>query len=171
MLTKKNKTVPDLLQSLEVAAPCPASWESMKGDERVRHCLQCNKNVYNISKMTDAEANEFLSRVGQNACVMFYRRADGNIILDNCPIGLRRLRAQYRRVAAAVGTIIAFTFGFLSKVYAQESGAGTHRTDRALSDRKIGKVKAPDPLWLRTYKERIESTLIEVVPKEIDPGK
>lgn len=30
---------------VKVAAPCPASWETMVGGERVRFCSQCNLNV------------------------------------------------------------------------------------------------------------------------------
>src|SRR5579862_5731482 len=35
-----------LLERVSVAAPCPADWESMTGDERSRFCGQCQKHVY-----------------------------------------------------------------------------------------------------------------------------
>lgn len=31
---------------LKVASPCSADWNSMKGDDAVRHCGSCKKSVY-----------------------------------------------------------------------------------------------------------------------------
>ncbi len=36
-----------LLENVRIASPCSASWDDMVGDERVRFCGQCTKNVYN----------------------------------------------------------------------------------------------------------------------------
>src|SRR5450432_1276774 len=41
----------DRLDRVSIAAPCSADWDSMPGTDRVRHCSQCNKNVYNLSAM------------------------------------------------------------------------------------------------------------------------
>ena len=50
MLQKTPKTFD--LENIRVAAPCPVSWDSMKGDDRSRACEQCGLNVYNISGLT-----------------------------------------------------------------------------------------------------------------------
>ena len=47
---------PVRLEDLRIASPCPVAWESMTGDERVRHCRECGLNVYDISRLTRAEA-------------------------------------------------------------------------------------------------------------------
>jgi hypothetical protein len=70
----------DLLGSLKIAAPCSANWDLMEGNNRVRHCSDCNKNVYNISDMATEAANEFLHLTASQACVRFYKRMDGTII-------------------------------------------------------------------------------------------
>ena len=44
-----------LLDRVSVAAPCSADWGAMDGDARVRHCGQCEKNVYNLSSMTSSQ--------------------------------------------------------------------------------------------------------------------
>lgn len=97
----------NLLDNLVIAAPCSVSWDSMDGDERVRHCSGCAKNVYNISDMTKSEAESFLLMNGNSQCMRFYRRADGTIITDNCPVGLRKLRDRYRKIAALLAGFIA----------------------------------------------------------------
>lgn len=37
----------DILNRVYIAAPCSVPWDSMEGDERIRHCQQCKLNVYN----------------------------------------------------------------------------------------------------------------------------
>jgi hypothetical protein len=96
----------DILDNIRVASPCPASWEKMSGDDRVRHCQLCQLNVYNLSEMTRAEAERLIiSREGR-LCVRFYRRADGTILTRDCPRGWRALTARVSRVAGAVLTAL-----------------------------------------------------------------
>lgn len=73
------------LHRLQIASPCTASWEQMAGDARVRHCGGCNKNVFNLSAMPEAEAASLLAeqRAG-GVCVRFYRRADGTVMTGDC---------------------------------------------------------------------------------------
>jgi hypothetical protein len=81
------------LDSIDVAAPCSASWESMTGGDRVRFCQDCSKNVYNLSDMTRKEAEALVRENGEGRlCIRFYRRADGTVLTDNCPVGLRAMR-------------------------------------------------------------------------------
>src|SRR5437016_12464169 len=79
------------LDNLRVASPCPMTWEQMSGDDRVRHCLECKLNVYNLSDMTRRQAQRFLAQHEGRLCVRYYRRADGAIITRDCPWGLRVL--------------------------------------------------------------------------------
>ena len=46
----------DLLKRVHIATPCPADWDKMVGDARVRFCGSCQLNVYNLSDMSRAEA-------------------------------------------------------------------------------------------------------------------
>ena len=89
-----------LLGSVRVATPCTASWEAMTGDDQVRFCGQCQKNVYNLSAMDREEAERLLARREGSICVRFYQRADGTVMTADCPVGVRRRRR--RRVALTV---------------------------------------------------------------------
>ena len=105
----RQKPRPDLinLSNLHIASPCPADWEKMVGDERVRHCAECNLNVYNLSAMTERQVQELIedSR-GKRLCTRFYRRADGTVLTQDCPWSLRALKRKVSRLAAAVLTAI-----------------------------------------------------------------
>jgi hypothetical protein len=87
---------------LRIAVPCPASWEGMAGDERVRNCSLCSLNVYNFAEMTRGEVRELLVRTEGRVCARLYRRADGTVLTRDCPTGLRAVRQRASRVAAAL---------------------------------------------------------------------
>jgi hypothetical protein len=88
--------------NLRIAAPCPASWEGMAGDERVRHCTLCDLKVYNFAEMTSAEVRQVLARSEGRVCGRLYQRADGTLLTRDCPTGLRALQRRASRAAAAV---------------------------------------------------------------------
>jgi hypothetical protein len=88
-----------VLDNLRVASPCTASWADMTGDERVRHCGDCKKDVFNLSAMTRDEAQALIVAKAGALCVRYYQRHDGTILLADCTIGVQRRRR--RRVAAA----------------------------------------------------------------------
>lgn len=104
------------LSRISIAAPCSADWDAMPGTERIRNCGDCKKNVYNISDMTEKEAEAFLLENNTSKCVTYFQRQDGTILTDNCPVGLRRIRNAWRntrRVAALIlGSLFSINAAF-----------------------------------------------------------
>jgi hypothetical protein len=94
----------ELLSQVRIASPCPADWNEMKGDDKVRYCSECRLNVYNLSDMTSAEAEELLRSREGRLCVRYYQRKDGGVMTRDCPVGLRAVR---RRIALAWSAGIA----------------------------------------------------------------
>jgi hypothetical protein len=89
------------LERLYVASPCSADWDAMPGNEQVRFCNQCNLNVYNLSAMTRQQAEEIIAKTEGRLCTKFYRRADGTILTNNCPIGFQAFRRRVSHIASA----------------------------------------------------------------------
>jgi hypothetical protein len=89
-----------ILEGMRVASPCSAEWDDMIGDDRVRFCGSCAKNVYNLSAMPRGEAEALVTEHEGSVCVRFFRRADGTVLTADCPVGVRRRRL--RRVVAVV---------------------------------------------------------------------
>src|SRR5436190_1125231 len=83
-----------LLQNVRVASPCRASWDEMTpiDQDRVRFCSGCQKRVYNLSALCQAEAEGLLRAHEGHLCVRYYRRHDGTILTTDCPVGLRAAR-------------------------------------------------------------------------------
>jgi hypothetical protein len=98
----------DVLNGIHIASPCPARWDRMIGDERVRACGACNKNVYNVSHMTRVEAEALFVEKEGHLCLRYYQRADGTILLKDCAIGLTKKR---RRRWIGVGTAALLAAG------------------------------------------------------------
>jgi hypothetical protein len=90
-----------MLEGISIAAPCSANWDSMPGTDRVRHCAQCGKNVYNLSAMTRRKAEKLLRETEGNLCARLYQRGDGTILTENCPAGLRAIGSRVSRWAGA----------------------------------------------------------------------
>ena len=101
-----QKTSP--LDNITVAAPCHAKWSEMSGEDRARFCKLCTKHVYNLSAMSRSEAEALIVEKEGKLCVRFAKRADGTIISDNCPVGLRSARDRLRWVGAGVAATLAF---------------------------------------------------------------
>ncbi len=101
------------LNDVRVASPCPAEWDGMIGTDRVRFCGQCELSVYNLSSMSRREAESWIARTEGRLCVRFYRRKDGSIITQDCPVGLRALKRRAQRIRRAVASSL---LGFLAGI-------------------------------------------------------
>src|SRR5882672_7171320 len=101
------------LDNVHVAAACSADWDQMIGNDRSRFCGQCNLNVYNLSSMSRAEAESLIAGCEGRLCVRFYRRKDGSILTDNCPVGLRAIRRKVSAITRAITSVVLSFFAGL----------------------------------------------------------
>ena len=121
----------ELLNNVRIASPCSADWEKMVGDERVRHCNQCNLNVYNLSALSSLEAHDLLAKCEGRLCVRFYHRKDGTILTRNCPVGLKIVMRRVSRVAG-IALSAAMSAVPLAAQSATQSQAHTIQADSGL---------------------------------------
>lgn len=101
LLDQPERRLP-LIDRIRVASPCKESWDDMVGDDRVRHCARCDKNVYNLSALPADEAELLLFEKEGKLCVRYFQRADGTILTSDCPVGRRKKRVR-RLAFAALG--------------------------------------------------------------------
>lgn len=110
------KTPLELLSQTRVAAPCSADWNTMRGDNNVRFCDHCEKNVYNLSALTTEAAINLIREKEGNLCGRFYRRGDGTMLTADCPVGVNhRVRRRSRLAALAASVFSLFGFGGCAK--------------------------------------------------------
>lgn len=106
-----------ILDRVRIASPCPANWEEMKGSDRARFCDLCHLHVYNISEMTRTQAEALIAGTEGRLCVRLYKRADGAVMTQDCPVGLRAVRVRAAKIA---GTVFAALLSLCTGAMAQK---------------------------------------------------
>ncbi len=94
------------LNNIKIAAPCSADWNEMMGGERKRFCGECKLNVYNLSGMSQIEAENLLLNSEGRLCVRFYKRADGSILTKDCPVGWQAIKRNVSKTATAFASLV-----------------------------------------------------------------
>jgi hypothetical protein len=106
------------LNNLKVASPCSQDWNAMIGDDRKRYCGECKLNVFNLSGMSRTEAENLIMNAEGRLCVRFYKRADGSVITEDCPVGWAKVKARTKVYITALASLIFTFFGALGLVSA-----------------------------------------------------
>ena len=164
-----------LLANVRIAAPCPANWNEMVGGDRVRYCRSCEKNVYNLSEMSQNDAESLLKTHEGHLCVRYYRRNDGTIMTNNCPVGLRTIRKVYLKTTASAAALCGLVFSAIASM-------GTHHQE---SQHSMGdvmgspapKIAVPSPPPIAAPPKRIAPTheiilgAMSPPPKYYETGK
>lgn len=115
------------LNNISIASPCSADWNEMYGDERKRFCGDCKLNVYNLSGMTRDEAEALIFNAEERLCVRFFRRADGSVITQDCPVGWAKVKQRTKVYAAAMASaMMALLTGLLFVSFFSKGRAGQH---------------------------------------------
>ncbi len=89
-----------------IANPCPVDWDKMTGNDQMRYCSECNKHVYNLSKMTRDKAEALVARFEGRLCARVERGADGVIVTEEKFSGVQLISRRASPVASAVVTAI-----------------------------------------------------------------
>lgn len=187
-----NETTKRFLESLAIASPCHADWNEMTGDERARFCGECQKNVYNISELSRIEAEVLIREREGDVCIRMYRRQDGTVINDDCPVGLRTLKRGYQfmkarvwQIAATVATVFSGVLAVPSVAQPQDSNTQKKETQAEQKDKKteqkdnkqtskpvpmMGKIACPQPTegQLKAeegYKKTVGAKILAAIPK------
>jgi hypothetical protein len=156
--TKAKRRALPMLERLAVATPCNASWAAMTGDDRVRFCGECKKNVYNLSAMTAPEAESLLRAKEGDLCVRYYERADGTVMTQDCPVGVASKRKRQRAFGiAAAGAMALGAAAAAVAVTSKQGGARptrvdpTERMETSAQDRAVPDVP-PTPMPIPTVR-------------------
>jgi hypothetical protein len=94
-----------LAQLARIARPCSLQWSQLRGDSRRRHCDHCNKDVHNLSAMTEPAARRLLSSP-EKLCCRYEVARDGKPITADKPI-----RLAWAKAAALIATALPFLTG------------------------------------------------------------
>lgn len=103
--------LPSLLSRVRVKSPCTQDWNTMRGNDQVRFCDHCAKNVHNLSEMTPDAALELVEQSEGRLCVRYISNPDGSPhVKDDVGPLTGGIRLPNLRLAAGVLSA-ALTFG------------------------------------------------------------
>jgi len=126
MATRKDK-----LQRLQVASPCPSSWEAMHGDACRRHCLKCDKPVYDFAQLSPREIAGLIEASRGKLCARLTRDDWGRLLTLEPPVTADPL--PYRRVSTLATAVVTAVLGLSGAAWtdpvttvspAEEQGTG-----------------------------------------------
>lgn len=80
---------------LQVAKPCSANWEEMRGDDNRRFCEHCQKHVHNASAMSQKK-RAVLAQSKNEKCIFYFQRRDGTVADLSLLARLRRRFPVFR---------------------------------------------------------------------------
>jgi Carboxypeptidase regulatory-like domain len=103
----------NFLDKIDVKTPCNESWDEMNGNETVRFCSHCAKNVHDISAMTRQKAEQFVKKSNGNLCVRYVKTPTGKLITEPPKF------TQIKRNATIAASVLATSLTFTTLVYAQ----------------------------------------------------
>jgi hypothetical protein len=103
----------NFLDKIEVKSPCNENWDEMFGNDEVRFCSHCAKNVHDISAMTRQKAEKLVKESNGNLCVRYVKTPNGKLI--SAPQTLTKITRRATIVASVLATSLTFT----SLTYAQ----------------------------------------------------
>ena len=101
-----------LVETAHVREPCSAEWDAMEGNDRVRFCASCRKDVYDLSAFAADEAEHLLRGAAGRVCIIVERDSQGRTLTaDRLPP-----RRSLRRLATiATAASVAISAGACGK--------------------------------------------------------
>ncbi|HEX5734324.1 MAG TPA: carboxypeptidase-like regulatory domain-containing protein [Blastocatellia bacterium] len=106
------------LDQIQIPVPCAADWEEMAGNDRMRYCAGCKKNVYDLSKMTRIEAEALIATKRDGLCARIARNPDGTILTEALPA---IMPADGRRASPVAAALVTAIIGLSPNVAAHTS--------------------------------------------------
>lgn len=128
---------------------CPQKWSSMSGDEKIRHCGMCKKDIHNLEEYSEEEAQAII--------------AEGT----NCV----RMEANHR---GQIKTISGFSKSLLLMSLAMGCGDAA---DTKTTESNSTQVEEPRPILIGEVEEGeplnpgMDSNTKSIEEKEVDKGR
>ena len=117
-----SKSIP-IIDQIRINNPCTADWDSMIGNDEVRFCEHCAKDVHNLSAMTRAEAERLVANSNGNLCIRYYQLPRQKIeTKDNLHISYRITRRISRVAAGAITAALTLSGNVAAQQSARAAG-------------------------------------------------
>lgn len=107
------------LNLINIPSACSADWDSMTGNDRLRFCHDCHRNVYNLLEMTPKEIIRLVVNSEGRLCARYYQNTNSNV--QSTTPSLHQIGRRASRIAA----------GAFSAVLSLSANAAAHTSSTA----------------------------------------
>lgn len=101
------------IDNVRVGSPCTEDWTKMRGNDRVRMCDHCVKEVNNLSELTRKQAKRLVRSSDGNICIRYYEHP-----VTKAPLFAAQLHQITRRVGITAG-VVGASMSLATLTYAQ----------------------------------------------------
>ena len=155
------------IDSIRVTDPCTENWDEMSGNDRVRFCSHCSKNVNDISKLTRKQVIQLVRESEGRLCVRYIQHPK-----THAPVFADRLYQISRRAPLMAAGVMTASLSLAAMTYAQggievlplESARAASR----LSDAKACETPKSDPASNDPTAEPVSSPTPENISGNIE---
>jgi hypothetical protein len=161
------------LGRLEVATPCDVRWDSLAGDDRVRHCGRCRQNVYNIQAMGRDEALRVIAHREGPLCLRIFRRPDGTVVTADCWSRLRAARRKGLWALAAMLVVVAWAeiAAIVVGLHRLSGLGGLCGAGDGADESTMGSAPAPAPSSVASSTPSWTPRAVRIIPAEPSPSE
>jgi ankyrin repeat protein len=152
------------IDSVKVGNPCSEKWEEMTGNDRVRFCSHCAKDVNDLSTMTRKEATRLVRRSDGKICIRY--RVDP---VTRRPIFAEQLLQITRRAPGLATGVLTASMAVSTSAYAQGGNSPVpNDATRAVATRSINERRMDElPLGTRTLTGKVTDPNGAAVPNAV----
>lgn len=137
------------IDSVEVKSPCSEEWERMKGNDRVRFCDHCSKDVKNLSAITRKEAMRLVRASGGDLCIRYIANP-----VTRRPMFAEQLVQIARRTPGLAAGVMSASISFSTFAYGQ-TPTEPAAPEPVVAERQID---SPEPETVRNDDKETEKT-------------
>ena len=134
------------IDSVKVGVPCSEDWEKMRGNDRVRFCSHCTKEVNNLSAISRKEAARLVRASGGGICIRYIAHP-----VTQRPMFGEQIVQITRRTPALAAGIMTASLALSTMAYAQtvpsapEPASPVAASERSDSDKEQEKADESEP--------------------------
>lgn len=162
------------IDSVEVKNPCTEDWEKMHGNDRVRFCSHCAKDVKNLSSVTRKEAVRMVRAAGGNLCIRYIQHP-----VTSRPVFADQLFQLTRRAPGLAAGVMTASVALSTQTFAQGGTRAESPATRTVVEEPVDRDdrKQTEPAKLGRLSGTITDPMGAVIPGtkvtiiSVDAGK
>lgn len=101
------------IDNVRVGSPCTEDWNKMRGNDRVRVCDHCVKEVNNLSELTRKQAKRLVRSSDGNICIRYYEHP-----VTKQPLFAAQFHQITRRAPGIAAGVVGATMSLAALTYA-----------------------------------------------------